>query len=486
MRRPSARTLPAALLALAAVLLVAGPARSTSRVTLDRLTWAPDGSALAAEAVYRGPGETAVDTLVIDLTQGAVTVRDPRPLLFAFDRSGERLVVAGRYTLMAGPVETPERLAVLSALDPARRVVDRLSFMAGGDSVLVLTERRDGPPYELTARHWQGGRDVSLGLFATFEEAARQFDRRAGAGEPVRVRPVPFSHLYQPLGQNLYHLERSDVTVPGVSSPWLSNLFHRDFATGVSKVLATQVATYEALVSPDSAWIAVAGHRAIPDYGGSLHPTLWIGSADGRVFFSAIPAGTRGERPVDVRAFAWIRNELWYTTADGLFRLDPGAGRARRVPVGPVPPDWTRQLLPAAEVWSLLGRADYPDTLPAVREREELRGRGWPAWVATWGPDRYRMAIGQEPTEMALHELRSRLEAEGITGLAAARLDAAAAGIPFPFASVKSPADPREAYLVSVGPPGAHAGEIWLTERHGARQIRLVRAMRADAHAGPR
>jgi hypothetical protein len=476
-----------ALHLLAGSLLIAPIAdAAAARVTFDRLTWAPDGSALAAEALLVASPTVAIDTLVIDLTQGAVTERHPRPRLFALDPSGTRLAVAGRYTLLSGPADAPERLQVLSSLDPTRRVAERLAFTTAGDTLLLLTGERTAARYELTARHRDGGREVSLGSFGSLEAAERAFEDRRGPGEPTRVRPNPFSHLYQPMGARLYHLERSDVMVPGVATAWLFNLFHRDFATGVSKVLATQIGTNEALVSPDSNWIAVAGHRAIPDYGGSLHATLWIGSADGNVFFSALPEGTRGERPVDVQAFAWIGSELWYTTSDGLFRLAPEAGRARRVPIGPAPPDWTRRLEPAAQVWSLLARTAYSDTLPAVLEREELRREGWPAWVAAWGGDRYRMAIGQEPTEAALATLRDRLEAAGITGLAAARLDAAAAGIPFPFAAVRSPADFREAYLVSVGAPGAHAGEIWLTERHGERQIRLLRAMSAGGGVAPR
>lgn len=459
----------------------AGPARpapapSVVRVLLDRLTWAPDGSALAAEARLLGLGAPRVDTLLIDLTRGALAVRDPRPSLFAFDPAGRRLAVAGPYGLMAGPAAAPESLALVASRDPAAREILRLAFNQGGDSLMVLSTGRDGRWLEISAWPGPGGRENLRLKSASREEAGRLWLRLAGAGEPDRVMPVPLPHLYQPVRRGLFHVEQSSSAVPGVSSFWLFNLFWRDGATGQSRPLAANILTFESVLSPDSSWLAVVGQRARPDYGGSMLPTLWIASTDGATFFSVQAEGVRDDRPVEVQALAWRGGELWYSTAEGLFRLDPARGRSRRVAVGPAPPEWSRELRPGAEIWSLLSVSTWSDTLPAARERERLRALGLPAWVAVAGRG-YRVALGAEKSEAALGPLAGGLPADG-ERFVAARLPAAESGIPFPFAVLKSPVDSREAYLNSSGPPGQAAGEIWLSERHGARQIRLVRAMR--------
>ena len=42
------------------------------RVVLDRLTWAPDGSAIAVEARTISPHSVETDTLLVDLSRGRV------------------------------------------------------------------------------------------------------------------------------------------------------------------------------------------------------------------------------------------------------------------------------------------------------------------------------------------------------------------------------------------------------------------------------
>jgi hypothetical protein len=136
-------------------------------------------------------------------------------------------------------------------------------------------------------------------------------------------------------------------------------------------------------------------------------------------------------------------------------------------------------------LWTLLSRSSSADTALAVRDRERLRKAGWPAWVAVWQGDTFRAAIGSGADEASLAPLAERLAEAGLTGFSAARVDPVASGSPFPWGTVRSPVDSREAYLVCAGPPGFSAGEIWLTELQGARQIRLVRAMLAGHDLAP-
>ncbi|TPW12817.1 MAG: hypothetical protein FD129_1392, partial [bacterium] len=450
----------------------AGPAR----VTFDHLTWAPDGSALAAEARFESSEGVATDTLLIDLTEGSLSTREFRPSLFALDRGGARFTAISRYALVAGTLENPERLERLAGHDPARLESVRLAFSARGDSILLLTRARNSSSYELAAWPFPSGRQVVRSRHADRSSALRAFAASTDDGQPLAVEEVPFPHLYQTIGSNLFHLEPSQVPVPGVSSLWLFNLFHRNRDLGQSRLLATQVAPYECLVSPDSGWIAMAGHKARPDYGGRLDKSLWIASADGSIFFSVSPPGGRGPNSAAVRAMTWRDGHLWYSTPDGLFDLDPVAGRSRRVVLGAPAPAWSANLEAGTPLWTLLSRSGATDTVQAVRERESLREKGWPAWVATWQSG-YRAAVGAEGSEAELQPLASDLVQKGETGFSAARVDAAASGSPFPWGVVRSPVDAREAYLVSAGPAGFTAGEIWLTERQGARQIRLVRAM---------
>lgn len=448
----------------------------SARVILDRLTWAPDGSALAAEARLLGAGEPRTDTLLIDLTRGGLGVRNPRPSLFAFDPGGRRLAVAGLYGVMAGPASAAESLTWIASRDPGRAETLRLGFDRSGDSLLVLSATRDGRWFELSAWPWRGGRESLLGRTPARDAAERLWFSRVGAGEPTRVLSIPLPHLYQPTRGGLFYLEQSSSAVPGVSSFWLFNLFWRDGVTGNARPLAANILTSESLVSPDSLWLAVVGQRARPDYGGTLLPTLWLASTDGATFYSVQAEGIRNDPPVAVKGLTWRGGELWYSTPDGLFRLNPARGRSRLVPVGPPPASWSARLEPEAEVWSLLSTSTWIDTLPAARERESLRALGLPAWVAVAGQG-FRVAIGAEKGEAALGPLSARIPPGG-ERFSAARMPAADSGIPFPYASVRSPVDFREAYLNSSGPPGLSAGEIWLSERHGARQIRLVGAMR--------
>lgn len=479
---------PSATLILLAALAAAGGMASgargeardaggtTARVILDRLTWAPDGSALAAQARLLGAGEPRTDTLLIDLTRGGLGVRNPRSSLFTFDPGGRRLAVAGLYGVMAGPASAPESLVWIASRDPGRSETLRLGFDRTGDSLLVLSATRDGRWFELSAWPWRGGRESLLGRTPARDAAERLWAARGGAGEPTCVLSVPLPHLYQPTRRGLFYLEQSSSAVPGVSSFWLFNLFWRDGESGSARPLAANILTSESLVSPDSLWMAVVGKRARPDYGGTLLPTLWVASTDGATFFSVQAEGVRNDPPVDVKGLTWRGGELWYSTADGLFRLNPARGRSRAVLVGPPPAEWSARLEPAAEVWALLSASTWSDSLPAVRAREALRALGLPAWVAATEHG-CRVAVGAEKSEAALEPLADRVPPGG-ERFAAARMPAAESGIPFPYASVRSPRDAREAYLNSSGPPGLSAGEIWLSERHGARQIRLVGAMR--------
>lgn len=451
-------------------------ASGSARVTFDHLTWAPDGSALAAEARFESSDGVAIDTLLIDLTQGGIATRDFRPSLFAFDPGGQRFAAVGNYALVTGTLDRPERLDRLAGRDPARFESVRLAFSAGGDSIVLLSRHRHTPNYELAAWPFPSGRQVVRSRHADRASALRAFAGSTGSRQPLAVEELPFPHLYQKVGSYLFHLEQSQVPVPGVSSLWLFNLFHRNMDLGQSKLLATQLAPYESLVSPDSNWIAIAGHKARPDYGGRLEKSLWMASADGSIFFSVVPPGGHGVHPTLVRAMTWRDGHLWYSTPDGLFDLDPIAGRSQRVRLGPKAPAWSDYLQESTPLWTLLSRSSSPDTALAVREREQLRANGYPAWVATWQTG-YRAAVGAVDGEAKLKPFVEALAAKEVHGFSAARVDAALSGSPFPWAVVRSPVDTREAYLVSAGPAGYTAGEIWLTELQGARQIRLVRAM---------
>ncbi|MDZ4806547.1 MAG: hypothetical protein SGI90_16970, partial [Candidatus Eisenbacteria bacterium] len=368
-------------------------ATGSARVTFDHLTWAPDGSALAAEARFESSDGVATDTLLIDLTRGGISTRDFRPTLFAFDSDGRRFAAISRYALVSGTMDRPEQLERLAGRDPARVESVRLAFSAGGDSVLLLSRLRNSSSYELAAWPFPSGRQVVRSRHSDRAEALRAFTASSGVGQPLAVEELPFPHLYQTIGPHLFHLEPSQVPVPGVSSLWLFNLFHRNRDLGQSKLLATQVAPFESLVSPDSNWIAIAGHKALPDYGGRLEKSLWIASADGSTFFSVAPPGRRGPNAAMVRAMAWRDGHLWYSTPDGLFDLDPVAGRSRPVVLGPTAPAWSAHLEAALPLWTLLSRSGSADTSQAVREREKLREKGWPAWVATWQSG-FRAAVG--------------------------------------------------------------------------------------------
>jgi len=475
---------------LATLLLIAGgaaPAREkgTARVTFDHLTWAPDGGALAVEARFESPDGVATDTLLVDLTLGSVATRQFRPSIFAVDAAGRRIVAADRYAIVTTSLAEPERLERLAGRDPARQEPVRLAFTTGQDSVLLLSRTRGAVRYELSAWPWPTGRQAMRLITASREEALRAFNAAASSRRTLAVEEDPLPHLYRTIGANLFHLEASQTPVPGVASFGLFNLFHRDTSRGQSKLLATNVAPYDLLVSPDSTWAAIAGHRAVADYGGRLVKCLWIASTDGAIFFSVSPSGERSFHPADVRAMSWVAGTLWYSTPDGLFTVDPTTGRAVRLTLGPQPPVWSAQLTPSMSLWTLLSRSSATDTAEAVRERERLRKAGWPAWVTVWQGDRFRAAIGSGVDEASLAPLSQRLVEAGLTGYSAARVDPVAAGATFPWGAVRSPVDSREAYLVSVGPPGFTAGEIWLTELQGARQIRLVKGMLAGHDLPP-
>ena len=90
---------------LAAPLYAAEP--EAWRVVLDRLTWAPDGSALAVEARTISRRSVETDTLLIDLSRGGLTVKNPKPLLAAFDEGGGRLAAATRFGLVTVPSTHP-------------------------------------------------------------------------------------------------------------------------------------------------------------------------------------------------------------------------------------------------------------------------------------------------------------------------------------------------------------------------------------------
>jgi hypothetical protein len=117
----------------------------------------------------------------------------------------------------------------------------------------------------------------------------------------------------------------------------------------------------------------------------------------------------------------------------------------------------------------------FPDSLAAVVLRDRLRSTGFPAWILAVEPSQYRVAVGAGGDPSALEQMALDLNREGVDGFSVESVPAGC-GIPLPHSLIRD-RDRREAWLLSVGPPGFTADELWLTEKLGARQIRLIRAM---------
>lgn len=488
MRTPGA--IPALLLVLAAgagsAEISAPPSPApppAARVRLDRLTWAPDGNSLAVEATLEEAGSEGIDTLLVDLTRGGLAVRNPFPLLLAFDDRHGRLAAATRHTWMAGPAAHPESVVVLARRNPTGPVRERLAFSAGGESLMVLSRPPEATFYEISALSLARGRESLVCRVTGRGEADREWARRTGGAEALPVSPTPFPTLYVPVRGALFTIERSVTEVKGVEGVWLFDLFRRVPAAGQEQLLVQHVAPWATALSPDSAWLAVAGTLARPDFGGGLQPGLWLAATDGSLFFSVRPEGVRDDRPVEITSMGWCGGTLWYTTRAGLYRVEPGAGRSRAVCLGPPPPEWSASLAPAAQVWTLFFTEHAPDTAgPAIRV-EKLRRQGWPAWVAGPPAGPFHVAVGSEEDSDRLEPLAVAMEEAGISGFMVKMLDAVASGDPWPYGAAKGPLSGREAWLCAVGPVGFPAGELRLAEQHGARQVRLITAMWRPAGA---
>ena len=115
-----------------------------ARVQLDRLKWAPDGAALAVEARFLDGADTAIDTLVIDLTEGSLHPASPQAMTFALSADEEQLAVASRYAIWCGPAGRTVALVPLQRLDPTTDLVERLGFNAAGDTLFVALRRAGG------------------------------------------------------------------------------------------------------------------------------------------------------------------------------------------------------------------------------------------------------------------------------------------------------------------------------------------------------
>lgn len=465
-------TVPAVILAGLLGLPGVAPA---ARVLLDRLTWSPDGNHLAVEATFESGTETARDTLIVDLSRGGVAMRTPHPFHVAFDDAQHRMVVAARYAILVGPSASPESLRVLAALNPARDVVDRVAFSAGGDTVLVLSHPPDRTWYDMSATSLADGRTKLVNRLAGLAAADSTWTRRIVNREPAAVAAVPFSTVYLPVGGAVFHLERSDRG-SARGGAWLYDLHRRNVATGEERILARAVAVYATAVSADSGWVALAGAASRPDYGGDFSRTLWVSSADGSVFYTVHREGTAVD-DTPVSAMAWHDGALWYLTPEGLFRLDPAHGRSRPVRIGPAPDAWSAALVAPEAIHTLILPDAYDDSTRAVLMRERLRGLGRPAWILGPRQGPFRVAVGGSTRIEDLESIAVGLSTGGFDDFRVDSLLAMGSNLPFPHGRRRSPDGSREAYLAEVGPPGCSAGELWISERHGARQVRLIRAM---------
>jgi hypothetical protein len=254
--------LPAALLATLLTALAPEPSAG-SRVLLDRLTWSPDGNHLAVEAALEGQGDPILDTLLVDLSRGGVSMRSPRPLRMAFHERRGLMAVAARYALMLGSSESPESLRVLTALNPARDTVDRVAFASGGDTIFVMSHPPGGAGFDIVATSLADGRQKLVNRVSTQREADSLWSRRLPNREPAAVAAIPFSTVYLPVRGAVFHLERSERGSPA-GGTWLYDLHRRVVATGEENVLARAVAIYATVVSPDSGWVAFAGAVSMP------------------------------------------------------------------------------------------------------------------------------------------------------------------------------------------------------------------------------
>ena len=293
------------------------------------------------------------------------------------------------------------------------------------------------------------------------------------------VEPVPFGVLYTPVRRGLFFLERSTTQVRGLEGHWLYDLHFRNDQDTTEVLLARSFVPFLSLVSPDSAWIAIAGDVARPDYGGSLCPELLMISTDGSRIYTVLPEGAPSTSAVEIRAMGWTGREFCYVTAAGLFRIDPEIGRSRAALLGPPAPGWSDSLAPAISVTSLVLPEFLPDTTAAARARDRLRRDGLPAWILPAdriAPDSagFRVVIAAAGESDDLESWAMELERRGIHDFEVRTFPAVDAGIPFPYGGSRGP-DRREAFLVDVGPPWS--SELWISERNGARRVRLIRAM---------
>jgi hypothetical protein len=295
------------------------------------------------------------------------------------------------------------------------------------------------------------------------------------------VDPVPFGAIYIQVQHGLFFLERSMTEVQGLEGHWHYDLHFRNDREETEVLLSRNFVPFLTLVSPDSSWMAIASGRARPDYGGGVSPELMIVSTDGATIYTVHPERAPAAS-VNVRAMIWHGGELWYTATGGLFRVDPEVGRARSVPVGPAPPAWSDRLAAETPVSSLLFKGEYDDTSTATPLREELRRAGFPAWItpAPQGGPGFRVAVGAAADNADLEVWGVELTKAGFQNFDVQTLPAAPAGIPFPYGAVRGP-DHREAFFISVGPPGQRAQELWITEKNGARRVRLLRAVGAGS-----
>ncbi len=466
------------VLATVTVPSCASTGTGTPRVLLDRLTWSPDGGHLAVEARSLQGRDAVVDTLLVDLSSGSITERNPRPLLAAFDPAGTRIATLTRHALRLGPAASPGESEVLATLQPGSGSVRRMKFTAGGDTLLLL---RDTRLYtETVAMECGSGRQSIVDRRPRSSDAADTWGM-AAPGEMEPVEPAPFGSIYLPVRIGLFFLERSMIEVQGLEGRWLYDLHFRNDVEGTEVLLARNFVPHLTRVSPDSVWLAVAGSMARPDYGGGVSPGLLLLSTDGRTVYTVRPEGAPAAS-LSVTAMAWSGGTLWLTTEKGLFRVDPEVGRALPVSVGPAAPAWTDSLDRSLELTSLVFQGIESDTSSAVPRREELRRVGFPAWImpAVDGSAGYQVAVGAATRNEELEAWGAELTRLGIQDFDVVPFFASAAGVPFPHGTRRGPGN-REAFFVAVGPLGRRAHELWITEKNGARRVRLMAARGAGA-----
>jgi hypothetical protein len=86
------------------------------------------------------------------------------------------------------------------------------------------------------------------------------------------------------------------------------------------------------------------------------------------------------------------------------------------------------------------------------------------------------VAVGSESNAQKLEPLALSLGRLGYGNFEVATFSSPIdIGNPFPSGVVRCPQGIREAYVTGIGPPGFLAAELWISEKRGERQVRLLR-----------